>query len=206
MSTKKKCVCASIGLGAFLACSGVAEADIVYFENPVGAEHYNWAPGLFSDRWLDIRNAATDQLGDNNGPGSFGQLRSEFVTTLNVIGGQVLHGGLNSSLVWAATDGESIAATPPSNSNWSVGQFIHHPILTSNFAIGQEAYIGVRFDLGSGFHYGWIGVTRTGVTLDAFAWAYETQPGVPIAAGAIPAPAAGVLFGLGLIGASRRRR
>jgi len=49
---------------------------------------------------------------------------------------------------------------------------------------GVPSYLGIRFDLGGGTQYGWIGVTRTGLELDAFAWGYETTPGVPIVPGA----------------------
>jgi hypothetical protein len=51
---------------------------------------------------------------------------------------------------------------------------------------GVETYLGVSFDLGAGTQYGWIGVVRNAAMLDAFAWGYETDPGVPIAAGAWP--------------------
>jgi hypothetical protein len=73
---------------------------------------------------------------------------------------------------------------------------------------GIPAYLGARIqnlDGGAGFHYGWIGVIRDGGDLQAFAWGYETDVGVPIAAG-IPEPGtlAMLAFGAALV-ASRRR-
>ena len=54
---------------------------------------------------------------------------------------------------------------------------------------GQAAYLGVKFDVGIGTQYGWIGVVRTGMELEAFAWGFERNVGVPIAAGAAAAGA-----------------
>jgi hypothetical protein len=64
-----------------------------------------------------------------------------------------------------------------------------HTAIGSHFAEGEPLYIGVEFDPGDGWHYGWIGVTRSGLDLDVSGWAYETEAGVPIAAGAgVPNP------------------
>lgn len=51
---------------------------------------------------------------------------------------------------------------------------------------GVETYLGVRFDLGKGTQYGWIKVIRNWVEIDALAWGFETDPGVPIRVGATP--------------------
>ena len=65
-----------------------------------------------------------------------------------------------------------------------------------DLADGVPGYLGVTFDTGGGYQYGWIGVVRTGNVLNAFAWGYETEPGVPIAAGAQPGtPCPGDLTG-----------
>jgi MYXO-CTERM domain-containing protein len=86
------------------------------------------------------------------------------------------------------------------------------PNLTTNFA-GQTGFIGVRFvneANANQIHFGWVHMTvgATGGTASTIIdWAYESQAGVGIAAGAgIPAPGALALLGLaGLVGSRRRR-
>ena len=64
------------------------------------------------------------------------------------------------------------------------------------FWSGLTGYAGVEFRIGGVTHYGWVRLqTFTdapyGNVLD---WAYETQPGVPILAGAIPEPSTWALL------------
>lgn len=61
---------------------------------------------------------------------------------------------------------------------------------------GQQAYMGVEFQRASGTHYGWVSLY-----VDWFApvavidsWAWETRPGVPILAGAVPEPSTWALL------------
>jgi hypothetical protein len=81
---------------------------------------------------------------------------------------------------------------------------------------GEEGgYIGLMFDIpGNSPHFAWlrmseqwdIGLPTHGGRFDG--WAYEDQAGIPIAAGAIPAPGAFVLgcLGIGFVTWLRRRR
>ncbi len=67
-----------------------------------------------------------------------------------------------------------------------------------------DAYIGVEFSAADGIHYGWIqyigyshpekglGRNLPGGFIDS--WAWETRPGVPIIAGAVPEPSAALLL------------
>jgi hypothetical protein len=62
-------------------------------------------------------------------------------------------------------------------------------------------YVGVQFEIGGNTHYGWVEVEVpfrgvNGGTIRSFA--YETQPGVPILAGAVPEPSALLLLTSGL--------
>jgi len=73
------------------------------------------------------------------------------------------------------------------------------------------AYMGVMFDIQEAVHYGWVRISNpfdgTGGTIMDFA--YETQPGVGIlaGAGAIPEPATSALLAIGgLLLALRRRK
>ncbi|MAB71902.1 MAG: hypothetical protein CMJ54_05300 [Planctomycetaceae bacterium] len=82
------------------------------------------------------------------------------------------------------------------------------------FADGGAGYIGLQIESdslgGAEFHYGWIALdwnaSTLELTIDGFA--YETEAGVGIEAGAIPAPGALGLFGLaaGAAGIRRKRK
>ena len=77
----------------------------------------------------------------------------------------------------------------------------------SYFAVGSAGYMGVQFSDVDGDHYGWIGVVRHfPLDFEAFAWGYETEPGVAIIAG-IPAPGtlATLAFGAAVTRRSRKR-
>jgi hypothetical protein len=75
--------------------------------------------------------------------------------------------------------------------------------------IGGRAFIGVSLELPDGVHYGWIDLQDNGYnanpSLVPLAWAWETEPGVPIPAGVIPAPASAMVLGAALIPLRRRR-
>jgi hypothetical protein len=67
--------------------------------------------------------------------------------------------------------------------------------------LGLTAYAGIEFQIGQDVHYGWIQIehfqfSNAGKVLD---WAYETRPGVAIAAGAVPEPSAATLLLLGCL-------
>lgn len=69
---------------------------------------------------------------------------------------------------------------------------------------GSPAYIGVRLTIDSAQHYGWIGLTNSSGFIDVFAWGYETEAGVGIAAG-VPAPGTMGLLAVGAAGVFCRR-
>ena len=89
---------------------------------------------------------------------------------------------------------------------WAPSATVIHPSVGSHFDEGTLRYIGVQFDPGDGYHYGWIGVTRSGADFDVSGWAYEQTAGVPIEAGAVPEPTTLALPGVGALGLLRRRR
>ncbi len=71
---------------------------------------------------------------------------------------------------------------------------------------GSEHYVGVRLNIGGLSHYGWIGITNNFGYIDAFAWGYETEPGVPVAAGApTPSTLAGLALGAAAFSGRKRR-
>lgn len=61
---------------------------------------------------------------------------------------------------------------------------------------GQHAYMGVEFDRAGSRHYGWVLLQISSVAAagQIEAWAWETRPGVPILAGAIPEPSTWALL------------
>ncbi len=67
-----------------------------------------------------------------------------------------------------------------------------------------EGLVGLRFDLGQGYQYGYADIA--GTTLYGFR--FETTPGVGVALGAVPEPATWALLigGFAMTGAAMRRR
>lgn len=74
---------------------------------------------------------------------------------------------------------------------------------------GTRGYIGFEFQMDDGMHYGWFDVEGSSSSpyAEVYGWAYETQPGVSIIAGAVPEPSVISLFigGLLTIGCTLRR-
>ena len=66
----------------------------------------------------------------------------------------------------------------------------------------ERGYMGLEFEISGQIHYGWAQITSVydSPTVIIHDWAYETQPGVGIAAGAIPEPSSTALFCLGGLG------
>ncbi|MBV8972523.1 MAG: PEP-CTERM sorting domain-containing protein [Sphingomonadaceae bacterium] len=68
----------------------------------------------------------------------------------------------------------------------------------------SEGLVGLRFDLGRGYQYGYADIA--GSTL--YGLRFQTTPGLALPFGAVPEPAAWALMvvGFGLVGAATRRR
>lgn len=76
--------------------------------------------------------------------------------------------------------------------------------------VGQRAYMGVEFERAGAAHYGWVllQISDHAAFGSIEAWAWETRPGVPILAGAVPEPStwALLILGGGLFVWCRRKR
>ena len=189
-----------------------ASADIAYFPNPTGSGHFDWG-NLHTDPtvWLDIKSSAASQTetGASGMPGYFQLSMKPEYDRSDVIpfagGGELLKGGpVHSALLTALDHGDPV--TNDGSADWTTGSgLLTYPAIGSHFPEDTPLYIGARFDPGDGMHYGWIGVTRSGLDLDVSGWAYETEAGVPIIAG-VPEPTALALLGVGVLGLLRRRR
>ena len=197
---------AAASLVVALVITTPADAAPIRFDNLAGPGHFDWAPLVGETNSLNITLPASAQPGVDNGPSSFRQLNNDPLGTLEGSTGfrELQAGGSHPALVWASQLGDPIPANPlPTNHSWMTTVLSIHPALGTNLTEGEQSYIGVRFDLGSGWQHGWIGVVRTGSELDAFAWGYETEPGIPIAAG-VPEP--GTLSLLAIAGGALMRR
>jgi hypothetical protein len=212
-----------LAAAAAIAAGTQAYGEVVIFINPDWGEpgHFDWnlgpevGPPGTPAQWLDITRPSTDQ-GGLVGPSSVGQLYLYYYlgNSQNITrdGANVaISGGGSFGFTWAFETGDQIDGS----SNFTdyalhaEGVWYYYPyqfIVYSSFPSNEIGYMGVRFSDVDGYHYGWIGVVRNYVDFDAFAWGYETEPGVPIIAG-IPAPGtlAALAFGAAVTRRGRKR-
>ncbi len=178
-----------------------ANAGIVAFENPAGPGHFEW----FVDSINTPLNTTLPASAQPDFSADASITHSGSVGAgIGVLGSN--HGiVIDNFLVVGFDAGDEIGAAL---TTWDGSGFVAHPAFGTAFAEDEDKYVGFRFDTGAGLQYGWIGVRRTGVALDAFAWGYETEVGVPIAAGAtgVPAPGGLAVLAFGAAGLSRGRR
>lgn len=132
-------------------------------------------------------------------------------------GGQFSKTPANVSRAWVA--GESIDSTATWTGGTSFGELNGgtiglNPQYWSSYS--QRGYIGARFPLLDGLHYGWIDYQSepNAISGTVFGWAWETRPDVAIIAGdrglaAVPEPSTYALAAVAVLGgliARRRRR
>lgn len=202
-----------------VCASGVARAEIVHFINPAPGQpgHYGWHFGdLWSPQYLDI-TLAPDAQPNTAGANAVAQNRVAFdfgdiIDDAGIVSGHQAWGTplaevlvVPSLYTAALTYGHIVGAG--AEVSWS-DRSRHMSVLglfslTSQFPTGQRRYIGVRIQ---GDRLGWIEVSRDALSLTAHAWAYQTQPGVPITAGQVPAPGAAAVLALSSLTCVRRRR
>ncbi|MBC02448.1 MAG: hypothetical protein CMJ34_03960 [Phycisphaerae bacterium] len=108
-------------------------------------------------------------------------------------------GGMESTLFWGAQSVTVSKTSKTKQLNGGPFNAVDGP---------QDGYLGFAFaDFGSqDLHYGWLSLSWDGteLTIDGYAW--ETEAGVSIDAGTIPAPGAIGLFGLAMGAAGIRRK
>ncbi len=192
--------------GAALAGGTQTYASVIRFGNPPGPSHFDWTTAGASI--LNIQVDALSQTGVA-APGNF-QFYSYYGTAI-----KGLPAAANN--LQRTTDSQGFAfavgfaagtSLPVPAFDWSAA-FVNctYPGSEgSQLPEGIATYLSVRFTDPAGLHYGWIGVTRDGFDLDAFAWGYETEPGVAIAAGAVPEPGSLALLAFGATAVAARRR
>lgn len=195
---------ALVAVVAIMVCGTLAYGDPICFDNPAHGEagHFHWAvPEGDNTNWLDFTQAASAQPGTPWGDSS---LRHAFNsdTPWGVIGtdgaGTVQ---VEKDSFWIAALG--VGDMIPSGAPTTNEGYVYYEGYETPHPEGTPSYMGIHFDIGDGVQYAWIGFVRTAEQVEAFAWAYETEPGVPIT---VPEP--GTLAGLALGAAAllRRRR
>jgi len=192
---------------AIMVTATHAHATPIRFDNPPGTGHFDWAPPVGEVRILDVTLPAESQdPGASHGESTIGQYiidttRSRLEAPTDGLDMEL--GGYSDVFALPVGFGEMIPSGAPfDNVGW-----VYFEGYDSEFPEGLEAYLGVQFPIAGETHYGWVGAVRTGLELDAFAWGYETEVGVPIAAGA-PEPGTLAMLAVGaaaLVGRRRRR-
>jgi hypothetical protein len=170
---------------------------------------------------VDLTLSLAGQTGDFPGNSVFllthivggGSLEIGMQTSSNLPGSGVAQSILQSgdtidgSLAWAHSG--------PNYASFLMAQGPNDGKSDPNFSVvdfGATGFVAVSFTLDDGVHYGWIEVINDSVAgsgwwrYDILAWGYETEAGVAIAAGAVPAPGAAGLLALAGLGVARRRR
>lgn len=169
-----------------IACGTQAYAEPVRFENPGHGEpgHFHWVVPIGDHTsYLDVIAPADAQPGVPYGNTGLQHFFTGSSGTVTHYAGNL---ELQTELVFMLVGVDS-GQTIPSGSGWRHEGYTAYPGYPTYLPEGEPTYLGFRIDLGGVDHYGWIGVVRTGLELEAFAWGYETEAGVPIAAGAGPA-------------------
>lgn len=189
------------GAVMFAVC-GTASASVITFEND---GTFNWIPSVGGDlgNGLDITQ-------DANQSGAITANTFEWfavgpASSDDVGYAQAYSSGSEPRMMMGSVDpGEMIGP-----SSEFVGGTELYTYTFSNYPmtwLGPYPNLGVKIEIGGQEHYGWIRLQWTGNRYDPIEWAYETEPGVPIMATAIPTPASlAPLAVFGAIGLRRRR-
>jgi len=188
-----------------------AYAGPIRFDNPPQGDpgHYEW-PTTIGDEthWLDVTQPAASQPAAPDDPIALKQQKTSSDSRVRGApgGAEVEWGGLWGMFLTDVGEGTPI----PSGLSWNQYGYIYYTGGYWELPAGQPAFIGMRFDPGDGLHYGWVGVVRDPdgtdpYALDAFAWGYETEVGMPIAAGA-PEPSTLAALTVGAVAVLGRRR
>lgn len=168
-------------IGQELDINGDGQLDVRFYDGSYsgGSFYGTAASGVGTARLL-----VTPQ-----GPNDFGS----YLVGLNQ--GFLIGGSMSPSLFWAAHDAPNLYGDatvlgfyiPEEGSN----------VIPDGYFYGTTAYMGIQFEIGTAWHYGWMRVrgeewfSPGAAVLD---WAYDTRPNTPIFAGAVPEPSVLALF------------
>ncbi|NLH73560.1 MAG: PEP-CTERM sorting domain-containing protein [Verrucomicrobia bacterium] len=192
-----------IGVALASASASQAQSTIRYVDASLS---YGPIPG-FDYRLLDL---------DGNGTADFVIDSTMGITTV------LQANGNNRMLAFANWDGVAllnplpasvpIGTQPPFTDQFWTGRASISACSTIGCLgpwLGVRAYAGIEFRIDGAIHYGWIHLENWDwVNVgNVLGWAYETRPGVPILAGAVPEPSTlALLIGGGVLMVWFRRK
>lgn len=204
-------VLARLAIVAFIGVTASAvQAEVILFFNPPPGQpgHFSWldpeSPWKGGDHFLDITNAAADQTRET-GETVFDHLYNEgagasYGTIRPISGGvfrradselEIVHKNGADYVTWYidAPCGLVVSENVGTFHNFlSVAEYGDGDYFFGGLPGNTASYVGVRFMMNGNFHYGWLlidhGNEYYDIEIDLVAWAYETQPNTPIAAGA----------------------
>lgn len=159
-----------------MSCVLQADARPKRFNNSRDADRFIWMIHI-----LDLTKPYDQQPpGMVTAPGQVRHMLYEN-DVMSMLGGKRIEYDPDTGYVMPVPAGASV----PTGAEFSHGTIAYVAAETTDGVISmlpenERSYIGVRFDRGLGIQYGWIGVVRHGMELEAFAWGYETVAGVPI--------------------------
>jgi hypothetical protein len=208
-----------LACGLAPACTALAQGTIAYYQpaqplsplvgREVDLNGDGQAEVRFSAVWPPAVFYGTEASGIGSarllvtppGPHAFGS----YLVGLNE--GFLIGGATDPSVFWAAHDAPRLYGNAI-----VLGSYLPEegPLVPDGLFYGTTAFMGIQFQIGSDWHYGWARI-RGGVAgpsddgqefylnppgwiLD---WAYETRPDTPIFAGAVPEPSTWALLGTG---------
>ena len=203
---------------AIAAATASASAEAIRFENTNG---FDW---FFNT--LDLTQAAEDQSFGITGTSIYMDYFGDFYPTFSYghtytsgDGAEIFNSGFGNRYA-APIDAGTLIGPSLTGGEFSQSSTFEFSFTSCDYSYpydstdgtrgilpaGIDTYLGVRLDIGGNTHYGWIGVNRSGINLEVFAWGYETEAGVGIRAGGVPTPGPLAVLAIGAAVALKRKR
>lgn len=201
---------------AIAAATASAQAESVRFENTT---NFDW---LFNT--LDLTQSAEDQSFGISGTSIYMDYFGDSYTTFSYShtytsgnGAEIFNSGFSNRYA-AGLDAGTLIGPDLQDGAFSQGSTFEFAFTACDYygyscdsgtrgilPANVDTYLGVRLTIDGNFHYGWVGVNRSGAFIDVFAWGYETEAGVAARAG-VPSPGPLAVLAFGAAGALMRKK